>query len=209
MRFANPTVLFLAGFLLSAPTGHAETSAAKPAPTGHAETSAAKRAPTAPAEISAAKRALIEELIVHSAGAGTVDGVAEMALAQIAPIYGSLVSEVLDSEPDLNASDREVLLAGMADFEAFAALFLERFAGQVDVREVFAAVYVPLYDRYFEEDELREIAAFYRSEAGRKVLAVMPALGAEGLRGVLPRLQPQILTIVGEVLAERRSAILP
>lgn len=183
MRFANSKILFLAGVLLGAPAAHGE--------------------------ISASKRALIEELIVHSAGAGTVNGVAEMALAQIAPIYGSLVSEVLDSEPELSASDREVLLAGMADFDAFAALFLERFVGQVDVQRVFAAAYVPLYDQYFEEDELREIAAFYRSGAGRKVLAVMPTLGAEGLQAVLPQLQPQVLAIVGEVLAQRRSAILP
>lgn len=165
--------------------------------------------PAVHAEISASKRALIEELLVHSAGAGTVDGVAEMALAQLAPVYGSLIEEVLTAEPDLSDSERELLRAKLADFDAFAASFREHFKARVDVRGVFNAVYVPLYDRYFEEDELRKIVAFYRSPPGRKVLRVMPILGAEGMTAVLPRLQPEVMTIVGEVLAERRSEILP
>jgi len=166
-------------------------------------------APAGRAEIAASKRTLIEELLVHSAGAGTLNGVAEMALAQIAPVYGSLVDEVLASEPDLSDSDRKLLRDDLADFDAFAKAFREQFEARVDVREIFDVVYVPLYDRYFEEDELREIAAFYRSPPGRKVLRVMPALGAQGLNAVLPRLQTQVMTIVGEILAQRRSAILP
>jgi hypothetical protein len=161
------------------------------------------------AEISASKRALIEDLLQHSAGAGTVNGVTEMALAEIAPFYVSLVDEVLASEPDLSESDRKMLRDELADFDAFAKEFRKEFEARVAVQELLEAIYVPLYDRYFEVDELREIAAFYRSPAGRKVLQVMPTLGAEGLPALLPRLQPTVMTIVGEILARRRSAILP
>jgi len=183
MRLQRTTLPLLLGLVLLATAGHAE--------------------------ISASKRALIEELLVHSVGAGTANGVAELALAEIAPVYGSLVNEVLASEPDLSVSDRQVLQAELADFDAFAKAFREQFATRVDVREIFGAVYGPLYDRYFEEDELLEIAAFYRSPSGRKMLQVMPVLGAEGLNAALPLLQPTVMALVGEVLAQRRSAILP
>ena len=161
------------------------------------------------AEISASKRTLIEVLLVQSTGAGTANEVTEMALAELATVYGSLVDEVLSSEPDLSPSDRKLLRAELADFDTFAKAFREQFEKRVDVRAIIEAVYVPLYDRHFEEAELREIVAFYRSPPGRKMIQVMPGLIVEGRNRTLALLQPQVMALVGEVLAQRRSAILP
>ena len=161
------------------------------------------------AEISASKRAFIEELLVQSAGAGTANEVAEMVLAELATVYGSLVDEVLASEPDLSTSDRKLLRTELADFDTFAKAFREQFEKRIDLQEIIEVVYVPLYDRHFEEAELREIVAFYRSPPGRKMIQVMPGLIVEGRNTTLALLQPRVMALVGEVLAQRRSAILP
>lgn len=183
MGLLRTTLLLLLGTLLLATAGHAE--------------------------ISASKRALIEELLAESAAADTANAVAARALAELATVYGSLVDEVLAAEPDLGSSDRKLLRAELADFDAFAQAFRKRFDERIDVREILDAVYVPLYDRYFEEDELREIVVFYRSPPGRKMLQVMPSLMAEGQAETLALLQPQVMALVGEILAQRRNAVLP
>jgi hypothetical protein len=47
----------------------------------------------------------------------------------------------------------------------------------------------PVYARYFTAQELRELAAFYRTPVGAKAMAVMPHASAELLQGLAPRIE--------------------
>ena len=119
--------------------------------------------------------------------------------------FSSLVDEVLDSEGDLPAADRERLRSELGDFPAFAEQFTARFPERVGLDAILREVYVPLYDAAFTEQELREIVRFYRSTAGRKLLVLAPAIGEQGMRETLPRVEPRVMALVGEILADRRG----
>ena len=108
--------------------------------------------------------------------------------------------------PDM-APEGEDLREHLADFDRFAVRFSESFAKRIDLGEILEVVYVPLYDRYFEESELEEIVTFYRSQAGRKTLAVMPVIMREGLAATAPLLEPRVMALVGEILAEERDRV--
>ncbi len=63
-----------------------------------------------------------------------------------------------------------------------------------------------IYARHFTATELREITAFYRTPTGAKALREMPAVTAESMAAVMPRLQElQIKTqeAFARVLRER------
>jgi hypothetical protein len=62
--------------------------------------------------------------------------------------------------------------------------------GMID--EVMAEV-VPLYARTFSANELKQLAAFYRTPVGAKVLATLPALSAQSMQ-------------IGQQVAARRLA---
>ena len=160
------------------------------------------------AEISESKQLLIRELLQLSGGAQAADEVAQLFLAQIGYSYGSMVDEVVASESDLSAEEKQALREHLADFDRFAAAFSARFKERIDLDAALEAVYVPLYDKYFAESELREIVAFYRTPAGRKMIAVLPSLVEEGLQSTATLVQPKVMALVGEILADQRSELL-
>jgi hypothetical protein len=159
------------------------------------------------AEISESKRLLIRELLQLSGGGQAAEQAARLFLAQIGYVYGSMVEEVVASESDLSAEEKQALREHLADFDRFASAFSERFNERIDLDAVLEAVYVPLYDRSFAETELREIVAFYRTPAGRKMIAVLPSLMQDGLDATIPLVQPKVMALVGEILAERRMEL--
>jgi hypothetical protein len=164
--------------------------------------------PEARAEISEAKRLLIGELLQLSGGEEAAEEVARLFLAQIGYVYGSMVEEVLASESDISAEEKQALRKHLADFDRFAATFSARFGERIDLDAVLEAVYVPLYDRHFSESELREIVVFYRTPTGRKMIAILPGLMQEGLEAAVPLLQPKVMALVGEILADQRMELL-
>ncbi|MGA8620005.1 MAG: DUF2059 domain-containing protein [Candidatus Sulfotelmatobacter sp.] len=51
---------------------------------------------------------------------------------------------------------------------------------------------VPIYQRHFTKSEIDALTAFYASPAGQKVLHEMPAVTAETMRAVYPKIQAQV-----------------
>jgi hypothetical protein len=164
---------------------------------------------SAPAETTESKKALIRELLQLSGGGASAEQVGRVFLAEIHAVYGSMIDEVMASEGDLTPEQESELRAHLADFDRFALAFSERFPQRIDLDRILEDVYLPLYDRHFDEAELRVIVEFYRTPAGRKTVAVMPALMQEGLRATAPMVEPKVMALVGEILAERRSQVLP
>jgi hypothetical protein len=153
------------------------------------------------------KRELIAELIELTIDARTVDQMANLFLIQIRDSYPELVEQVMSTEPGLSPEDAARLREHLLDFDAFAAEFRAGFVERVDLAGVLAAAYTPLYDASFTEAELREIVAFYRSPAGRKTLAAMPALMQQGLESAIEEVEPRVTALVGEALARRRAEL--
>jgi hypothetical protein len=163
---------------------------------------------TAGAEIAESKRALVLELVRLAGPEKSSEQLAQAFLGQIRALYPTLVEQVLEEERDLGEEERAKLATHFADFERFAQAFSTRFAARVDLAGLLESVYLPLYDERFSEPELRQIVDFYRTPAGRKTLAVMPELMQEGLDATVLLVQPRVMELVGEILAEERQRAL-
>jgi len=59
----------------------------------------------------------------------------------------------------------------------------------------------PLYARYFTEQELRDLIAFYRTPLGAKTLQVMPQISGEVMRLIVPRL-PDVIARTNEAFTK-------
>jgi hypothetical protein len=51
---------------------------------------------------------------------------------------------------------------------------------------------VPIYQRHFTKSEIDALIAFYSSPPGQKFLHEMPAVTAETMRAVYPRIQAEV-----------------
>ena len=66
---------------------------------------------------------------------------------------------------------------------------------------------VPVYQRHFTKSEIDALSAFYGSPAGQKFLHEMPAVTAETMQAVYPRIQAEVDTALKRV--EEKNADVP
>ncbi|HET7433320.1 MAG TPA: DUF2059 domain-containing protein [Thermoanaerobaculia bacterium] len=74
--------------------------------------------------------------------------------------------------------------------ELFGA-FREK-ASRIDFGGELLDAYAHIYGKYFNEEELTQLIAFYAAPVGRKVLAVTPQLTEEGMQAGMQHLYPKI-----------------
>jgi hypothetical protein len=116
-----------------------------------------------------------------------------LAAAHMDQIYGKTIDQILDMQ--LRSSPQ------LADMREPMKQFFTKYMGWDALKDDMAKIYA----QTFSEDELKQIAAFYRTPAGTKMIEAQPDLTREGMelgqskvRDHLPELQ--------EMLAKAKAA---
>lgn len=68
---------------------------------------------------------------------------------------------------------------------------------------------IDLYDRHFNEDEIRELIEFYSTPVGRKSLVVMPAIMQDAMKTIMPSVEkemPAFQQKIAEIAAKYAEA---
>lgn len=181
---------------------HAAPSRAQGAPT-QAEASRAQDAPS--------KAEAIRELLAIAGVAGASEQMLEqqslVELMRIRPLYASMIELAVSEQADLREPQREQLRERLADFEAFASRFRSLFVERVNFSQIIESAYAPLYERYFSEQELAQMLAFYRTPVGRKAIEVMPSLLAEAAGSIDEALRPLSVSLIQQIVAEERARL--
>lgn len=137
-------------------------------------------APAAPVDPAAAKA--VRELFVLMKYQ-TVMGNAMKQMAQNLPVMmrNSLEAQI-NNNPDLSREDKQVaIVKAEAKLPAVAAAMQSFFNDPKLIEEIIDET-VPLYARAFSVAEIGQLADFYRSPIGAKMLAVTPQLMGEGMQ---------------------------
>ena len=87
--------------------------------------------------------------------------------------------------------------------ETFAA-FREKSA-KIDFAGLMQEAYIRIYSKYFTENELEDLIAFYSTPSGKKSMEVMPDLFREGMEAGARELSPKIEQLLAEVTAEQEK----
>ena len=61
----------------------------------------------------------------------------------------------------------------------------------LNINEIISRL-VPIYDKYFNEGELKELIAFYKGETGRKLIKVMPLLMEDSMNASMAYFQEKM-----------------
>jgi hypothetical protein len=91
---------------------------------------------------------------------------------------GNLASQTMDQmEKDLRPLVSNALPPG--DYrEKLVDLFFERFRAKRDPAQLIAIV-VPIYDKYYSDEEIKGLIKFYESPLGKKMAAALPQIMSE------------------------------
>ena len=163
------------------------------------------------AEVSETKQEMIRELLTIVGIVGMAEQMRDqqsvVELMQMQPSYHQMMEMATSEQADLSEVDRQLLLARLDDFDAFAERFRALFIERLNFSTIIETVYPPLYDKYFSEEELRQMVAFYRTPVGRKSIEVMAPLMQEAGRGIEEAVWPLSIALIQEIVAEERAKL--
>lgn len=159
-------------------------------------------------QIPESKRKLIAEL----AGLMKMDKLAvEMTDAMLKGIetaYPNEYESSINSIKGLSEDRKAELARQLAESSKRVSTKLrERFAKEIDYAAYFNETIYPLYDKFFNEQELGDLVAFYRTPTGAKTIDVAPKLFEESIKIAGEKLVPKLRAIADEVVAEEMELI--
>lgn len=154
------------------------------------------------------KRALIKELYEVTKVDKTMQSFMDIFLAQMQKDLPRIVSQAAGDMAGATDIDRAQIQRMAAESSARSAeRFREMVAQRINFAEVGEQLFYPIFDKFYTEEDLRALTAFYKSPVGQKSLEIMPQLMAESMEKSSEILLPKIMKIATEVMEEEKQRL--
>jgi hypothetical protein len=156
--------------------------------------------------ITPEKRALIKEMIVATDVQKMSDAMMKATMDQLENNSPRWIAESVNIMSDLKPEERKEMIREMTDSSArFTKRFRELMKEKLDWVQLVEELIYPIIDKYYTEDDLKNMIAFYKSPTGRKVLEVMPQMMTEMMIRSEEIIRPKIEGIAKQVLEEEKK----
>jgi uncharacterized protein len=154
------------------------------------------------------KSDLVRELLAVTDFRNTALSTVDTMITELDKQYPRIFEGIIDQDPDLTPSQRQKIKEGFGEsMPRFSALLRKRIRQRIDLGQLMEEIALPLYAKYFSEDELRDLISFYKTPTGQKTLSVLPQLFGDSVREASQKLGPPLTNIVMEVLAEEKDRL--
>lgn len=153
--------------------------------------------------ISPEKKKLVDELIVVTEANKRTQETMQSVMAQMQKAYPLMMRSSLEKVTGLTDADKERMENELIKKSAqFNVKFNERLMKQINFQEFVEKSSYSLYDKFFTENELKDLLVFYRTPTGKKMNEIMPQMASESIRLSQEYLLPKITNIVEQIIQE-------
>lgn len=167
--------------------------------------------PNAVSSVSPQKRTVIKELLEVTEAAKLAESTSQTMLVQMEQEFPKIMEMLMTQQAADNKLTPAQLKALQSESSAASMRMLKRFQEKVltaiNFAELLETVSLELYDKYFTEEELKDIVAFYRTSTGKKSIQVMPKLVADTMQMSNQVLLPKIMGALDEIIQEEAKRI--
>jgi hypothetical protein len=154
------------------------------------------------------KRALIKELYEVTKLDKTMQSSMDIFLAHMQKDLPQILSQAAGDMAGATDKDRDEIQRMVAESSARSAKRFREMVGQkINFAEVGEQLFYPIYDKFYTEEDLRALTAFYKSPVGQKSLEIMPQLMAESMQKSSEILLPKIMEIATQVMEEEKQRL--
>jgi hypothetical protein len=154
------------------------------------------------------KQELIRELLVVTDANNSATKIIDSIIGEMNRQYPQMVERLANADPSLTPAQRQKAKRVLSENHAqYSKQLLERIKQRVDIGQVVESISSSLYDKYFTEEEIKDLISFYKTSTGKKTLSVMPQYFAESLQRTGEKLLPILTTIITEMAAEEKERI--
>jgi len=161
--------------------------------------------------LSPEKRALISELLEVTEAKKNALAVFNTMLDENEKQMPDIVWQGLLNQKELQKLDAEAKEALrkelLAESERMNKRIRELFSAGIDMARVIEDVSVDLYDKYFTEDEIKDLIVFYKSPTGKKTTEVLPKMFGESMTNTMDAIKPKVLEIVAQLVNEETARV--
>lgn len=170
------------------------------------ETAATPTTITASAGISPTKRELIKELLLLTGDQKSTEAIVNSMLDQNEKDMAAMVDQAIDEDSPLTPDEQQALQRERRErLVRVNRRFRELFNQRVNFAQLMDEISYPIYDRFFNEEELRDLVVFYKTPTGRKTIQVYPQLLNESMARTSEALMPKIQPIISEIMEEEKK----
>lgn len=81
------------------------------------------------------------------------------------------------------------------------------FNEQIDINKLCDEIYTEIYEKYFSEDELKKLLAFYKSPIGKRMVEMQPKIATEAMQLTQNEIGAKMRNITQQVLQETLDQI--
>lgn len=160
----------------------------------------------AQAPISEEKRKLISQLVVLMKMDTQSNKLVNEILKSMDGGYRSGFNATVDNMKELSPEQKDLLKETVGErLDAFNRKFRERLEQAVDFGKFFEEALYPLYNKFYTEQELRDLVAFYGTPTGQKVIDTMPQLYADASKMGQEKLLPIVLPLIKQISEEEKK----
>lgn len=171
-------------------------------------TTAKNTQPDEQAKISPEKRELIKQIIALSDAHKRTEVVSESVFAQSEKNFISGMSTSIGNSPDYSDAQKTELITRLTLSSArFFDRCRELMKQKINLGEIVDSVTYPIYDKYFDKDDLAALVAFYKSPIGEKFVKVMPQIYQESSSKTNEILIPKIQEVIRQAADEERTGL--
>jgi hypothetical protein len=153
------------------------------------------------------KQQLVLDLFELTGGDGCAEQLTGVLLARLEQNQAAVIEQGIAGTSGLSAEEQSELRAQLAGADGFLAKLRRRLPEQIDFQQILQQVVLPRYERHFDQQDLRAMVAFYRTPAGRKAASLLPRIAQESIQEVADAVQPQVLGLVEEIIAEEAASL--
>lgn len=170
---------------------------------------------TSTVDISPAKLALLNELCQLLAPGKNAEESLNVTFAQQEKQMTAIFNAMVGSRGPAGASAEEVQKAKEAK-EALISRQLkilkrtqQLFREKIDLNSLCNAIYISIYNKHFDEKQLKDLITFYKSPTGSHFREVQTAIVDEAMAMTSRDIQSKIIAISKQVEAELRTEVAP
>jgi uncharacterized protein len=162
-------------------------------------------------DVSPEKQALVKELLVamdvKKNADAVLNGMFEQMEKQMPEIIWQALSEMKETS-ELTPTEQQHLRDEIsASAIRTSRRFRELLAQRINFVQMTEKISSVLYAKYFSENELRDLVAFYNSSTGRRTMEIMPNLVVESMTRANERIMPVVKDLMSEISSSETTRL--
>ncbi len=172
------------------------------------EEQSAKTASPPNPNLSPEKKALIMDLLKITEADKAVDKVVAQMMAAHQKQYPLMIAQIVNADSSLtDAQKKDIIDKSNQRSTRSSERLKELFTQKIDLGDVLNKVALVVYGKNFNDGELKDIIAFYKTPTGQKSLKQMPEVMRESMDMTTTLIAPQMGQIITQLMDEEKARI--